>query len=69
MASSAGSGRPEGIREAAFRLVEGLPADATWDDLMRVVYECVLIEERLAESEAGRVVPLDEVEREFGLIT
>jgi len=55
------------IKEAARRLVEQLPDDATWDDVMRKAYEQQAIESGLADSEAGRVTEVEEVRRKYGL--
>ena len=54
------------IKEAAFRLVDQLPDDATWDDLMRKAYEQQAIEAGLADSEAGRVTEVEAVRRKYG---
>ena len=56
-----------GIKEAAYRLVDQLPDDATWDDLMRKAYERQAIESGLADSEAGRVTDVEAVRRRYGL--
>ena len=55
------------IKEAAYRLVDQLPDDATWDDLMRKAYEQQAIESGLADSEAGRVTEAGAVRRKYGL--
>ena len=55
------------IKEAAYRLVDQLPDDATWDDLMRKAYEQQAIESGLADSEAGRVTEVEAVRRKYGL--
>ena len=55
------------IKEAAYRLVDQLPEDATWDDLMRKAYEQQAIESGLADSEAGRVTEVEAVRRKYGL--
>ena len=55
------------IKEAAYRLVDQLPEDATWDDLMRKAYEQQAIEFGLADSEAGRVTEVEAVRRKYGL--
>ena len=55
------------IKEAAHRLVEQLPDDATWDDLMRKAYEQQAIESGLVDSEAGRVTDVEAVRRRYGL--
>ena len=41
-------------KEDAHRLVDGLPPDATWDDLMHEVYVREAIERRLADSRVGK---------------
>ncbi|MGH7556291.1 MAG: hypothetical protein ACREMD_00635 [Gemmatimonadota bacterium] len=55
------------IKEDAQLLIEQLPEDATWDDLMYEIYVRKLIESGLADSEAGRTIPLEEVRKSFGL--
>lgn len=55
------------IRQAAHRLIDQLPANATWND---VVYEIVVrqeIEKGLEDSDAGRTTPVEEVMKEFGV--
>ena len=55
------------IKEEARRLVENLPEDVTWDDLMYQIYVRQTIEAGLADSEAGRVTDVEKVREEFGL--
>jgi predicted transcriptional regulator len=55
------------IKEEARRLVENLPDDSTWEDLMYQIYVRETIESGLADSEAGRVTDVEEVRKEFGL--
>jgi hypothetical protein len=55
------------IKEEALRLIETLADDSTWDDLMYKIYVRKNIEAGLADSEAGRVVTVDEVRKSFGL--
>ena len=55
------------IKEEARRLVENLPDDSTWEDLMYQIYVREAIESGLADSEAGRVTDVEEVRKEFGL--
>ena len=43
------------VKEEAKRLIERLPEDITWDDLMHEIYVRQSIEAGLAESQAGRV--------------
>lgn len=55
------------IKEEAHRLVDRLDESATWDDLMYEIYVRQSIEAGLAESAAGRTVPVEQVREQFGL--
>ena len=55
------------IKEEAKRLLEKLPDDLTWDDLMHEIYVRQSIEVGLADSEAGKVVEVSDVRKQFGL--
>ena len=55
------------VKEEARRLVERLPEDATWEDLQYQIYFRQAVEAGLEDSRAGRVVPLAEARRRFGL--
>jgi predicted transcriptional regulator len=57
------------VREQARRLVDQLPDDATWDDLLYQIYVRQSIEAGLADCQAGRLVPVEEVRRRLGLPT
>ena len=46
----------------AKRLVNELPDDATWDDLMYRIYVRQSIEAGLRDADAGRVVSVEEVD-------
>jgi len=55
------------LKQTAHDLIDKLPDNATWDD---VVYEMVTrreIEKGLADSEANRTTPVEDVAKEFGL--
>jgi predicted transcriptional regulator len=56
-----------GIKEDARRLVEQLPEDSTWEDLMYHIYVRQTIQSGLADSEMGRVREMEEVRRNFAL--
>ena len=56
-----------GIKDEAHRLVENLGENATWDDLMYEIYVRQAIERGLADSAAGRTMPVEEVRARFGL--
>jgi predicted transcriptional regulator len=55
------------LKQQAHALVDNLPESATWDDL---AYEAELrasIDRGLADSEAGRVVTIEDMVKEFGV--
>ena len=54
-------------KEDAHWLVDQLPANATWDDLMREIYVREAIEKGLADSKAGRTKDVREVRKKYGL--
>jgi hypothetical protein len=55
------------IKEEAKRLLEKLPDDLTWDDLMHEIYVRQSIEAALADSEAGKTIEVSELRERFGL--
>ena len=55
------------IKEQALRLIESLPDDATWEDLTRLMLEQQMIEEGIADLEAGRVWTSDEIREKLGM--
>ncbi len=57
------------IKQEAQRLIERLPANATWDDLMYEIYVRQAIEAGLTDSDAGRTLDVKEVRAKFGLAT
>jgi len=57
----------QNVKEEARRLVENLPEDVTWDDLMYRIYVRQAIEAGLADSDANRVVDVEVVRKSFGL--
>lgn len=52
-------------REEAKRLLEELPENATWDDIMYQFYVRKKIETALDAADAGDVVPHEDVKRRF----
>ena len=60
---------PDSVKAEAQRLVQSLPDDATWDDVMYRIYVRQCIDSGLADADAGNVVTVDEVRRRFGLAT
>jgi len=69
----AASAHPRGLamtsplKQQAHALVDSLPESATWEDL---AYEAELrasIDRGLADSEAGRLIPVEDLMKEFGV--
>lgn len=61
------AGNTPPLKQQAHALIENLPDTATWDD---VVYEAELrasIEHGLADAQAGRVVAVEDMMKEFGI--
>ncbi len=54
-------------KDEAHRLVDQLPADATWEDLMHEIYVREAIEKGLGDSNSGRTKDVEEVRAKFGL--
>jgi hypothetical protein len=57
----------QNVRKEAHELVDGLPENATWDDLMERIYVRQRISAGLRDVEEGRVLSVMEVRRRFGL--
>ena len=55
------------IKEEAKRLIDRLPEDVTWDDLIYEIYVRQSVEAGLADSKAGKTVEVAEVRARFGL--
>jgi hypothetical protein len=55
------------IKEEARKLIDKMPDDFTWDDLMHKIYVRQAIESGLAESQAGRTTSVETLRAEFGL--
>ena len=55
------------IKEQARRLIDRLPENSTWDDLMYEIYVRQTVEAGLADSRASRITSVEEVRRKFKL--
>jgi predicted transcriptional regulator len=55
------------IKTAAHELVDHLPVNSTWDDLQYRIYVRQAIEAGIADADAGRVVDVADVRKQFGL--
>ena len=53
------------IRKEAKKLVDGLPDEASWDDLMYEIYIRKKIDEGLTAADEGRLISHDEVKQRF----
>ena len=54
-------------KEEAHKLVDRMPRNATWDDLMHEIYVREAIERGFADSKAGRTKDVREVRAKYGL--
>ncbi len=54
-------------KEDAHKLIDQLPANATWDDLMHEIYVRDAIENGLEDSKAGRTKDVAEIRKKYGL--
>jgi predicted transcriptional regulator len=53
----------ESLKPAAHELVDRLPDDASWEDLMYQIYVRAAIDAGLQDADAGRLVPHEEAVR------
>lgn len=58
---------PPTVKGEALRLVEQLPDDATWDDVLYQMYVAQAVEAGLRDCREGRTIPVSEVRRRLGL--
>lgn len=54
-------------KDEAHRLIDRMPKNATWDDLMHEIYVREVIGRGLADSTAGRTREVREVRARYGL--
>ena len=55
-------------KEEARKLIEALPDDATWEDFTRLVFERQMIEEGIADLEAGRTWTSAQIRQKLGIL-
>ncbi len=55
------------IKEEAHKIIDQMPAGATWDDLMHEIYVREVIELGFADSKAGRTKDVKEIRAKYGL--
>jgi hypothetical protein len=54
-------------KDEAHELVNRMPENATWDDLIEEIYVRQVIQRGLADSRAGRTTDVREIRRRYGL--
>ncbi len=54
-------------KDEAHRLIDRMPPNATWDDLMQEIYVREAIEKGLADSKEGRTTDVREIRAKYGL--
>lgn len=54
-------------KEEAHKMVDRLPTNATWEDLIREIYVRETIEHGLRDVKAGRTKNVKEVREKYGL--
>lgn len=57
---------PSSPKQRILDAVQRLPADASFEDVMERLYFLYKVERGLADADAGRVIPHEEVKRQFG---
>ena len=55
------------VKDQARKIVDSLPENATWEDLMYRLYVREAIDAGIADADAGRVVSSAEVRAEYAL--
>jgi len=55
------------IKSEAYRLIDNLSDDSSWDDLMKEIYVRQAIESGLKDSKAGRGLDVHDVREKYGL--
>jgi hypothetical protein len=55
------------VKEKAHRLVDQMPENSTWDDLIHEIYVREAIEQGLVDSKAGRTMEVGELRAQYGL--
>ena len=54
-------------KEQAHKMIDKMPSDASWEDLMYQIYVREAIESGLADSKAGRTKDVQEIRDKYGL--
>jgi len=54
-------------KDEAYKLIDQMPKDATWDDLIHEIYVREVIEKGLADSKSGRMKDVNEIRLKYSL--
>jgi hypothetical protein len=54
-------------KDEAHKLIDRMPPNATWDDLMQEIYVREAIDKGLADSKEGRTTDVRDVRAKYGL--
>jgi len=55
------------LKDDAHRIVDQLPTNATWDDLLNNIYVREVIEKGLNDSKSGKTKDVQEIRAKYGL--
>ncbi|WP_331154091.1 hypothetical protein [Steroidobacter sp.] len=55
------------LKRQAHELIDNLPESATWEDVAYEVELRASIERGLADADAGRLIPIEDLKKEFGI--
>jgi hypothetical protein len=58
----------EGIKQEAYKILNELPDQATWDDLMYKIYVRQAIETGIKDSDEERTIDVKDVRKKYGLM-
>jgi len=54
-------------KDQAHKIIDQMADDSTWDDLINEIYVRQVIDQGLADSQAGRTTDVSDVRRKYGL--
>ncbi len=54
-------------KDQAHKLIDRMADDSTWDDLIHEIYVRQVIDQGLADSQAGKTMDVSDVRRKYGL--
>ena len=54
-------------KDEVHNLIDKMPENSTWDDLIREIYVRQIIEKGLADSKAGRTRDVRDIREKYGL--